>query len=45
MMANLLGTWRPKKGDKCDIKPKLLGDATYFFSGTIEEIVKTDGAK
>jgi len=35
MMANLLGTWRPKIGDKCDFKPKLLGEASYFTLGTI----------
>jgi hypothetical protein len=44
-MANLLGTWRPKKGDKCDYKPKVLKDASYFMMGTVEDIVKAEGAK
>lgn len=33
MMAALLGTWRPKEGDKCDYKAK--GNDSYFRPGVI----------
>jgi len=45
MMAALLGLWRPKEGDKCDYKPKSLGENSYFVVGTVAKEISTDGAK
>jgi len=39
MMAALNGTWLPKEGDKCDVKPKALGDNSYFLPGIVEKVV------
>lgn len=44
-MAALLGLWRPKEGDKCDYKPKSLGENSYFVVGTVAKEISTDGAK
>jgi hypothetical protein len=38
MMAALLGLWAPKENDKCDIKPKALGDDSYFIMGTVTKV-------
>jgi hypothetical protein len=45
MMAALLGLWRPKEGDKCDYKPKLLGDTSYFVVATVAKEISSDGPK
>lgn len=45
LMAALLGLWRPKEGDKCDYKPKLLGDESYFLAATVAKEIATDGPK
>lgn len=38
MMAALLGLWRPKEGDKCDYKPKELGESSYFMVATVGDV-------
>lgn len=35
MLALMNGVWSPKEGDKCDIRPSELGDASYFTPGII----------
>lgn len=38
MMASLLGLWNPQDGDKCDIKPKELGEESFFMMGTVQKV-------
>lgn len=35
----LNGVWSPKEGDKCDVKPKELGDNSYFLPGLVENVL------
>jgi len=40
----LNGIWSPKEGEKCDVKPKALGENSYFVVGVVTD-VRNNGGK
>lgn len=38
MLAALMGLWAPKEGDKCDYKPKGMGEEAYFVMAKVVSV-------